>query len=42
MVGILLHEGDVLRARGAGGGGWGDPAERDPAAIARDRVEGYV
>ena len=42
MVGILLQEGDVLRARGAGGGGWGDPAERDPAAIARDRVEGYA
>ncbi|MDA0219970.1 MAG: hydantoinase B/oxoprolinase family protein [Proteobacteria bacterium] len=42
MVGILLHEGDVLRTRGAGGGGWGDPAERDPAHLERDRVEGYA
>jgi N-methylhydantoinase B len=26
----------------AGGAGWGDPAARDPAAIARDVEEGYV
>ncbi len=26
----------------AGGGGWGDPAARDPAALAHDIEEGYV
>ena len=25
-----------------GGGGFGDPAERDPAAIANDTAQGYV
>jgi N-methylhydantoinase B len=25
-----------------GGGGFGDPAERDPAAVANDRAQGYV
>jgi N-methylhydantoinase B len=25
-----------------GGGGFGDPAERDPAAVANDQVQGYV
>ena len=25
-----------------GGGGYGDPAERDPAAVENDRVQGYV
>ena len=42
MVGIVLKRGDVLRTVGAGGGGWGDPAERDPASIERDRAEGYA
>jgi N-methylhydantoinase B/oxoprolinase/acetone carboxylase alpha subunit len=26
----------------AGGGGWGDPRERDAAAAARDREDGKV
>jgi N-methylhydantoinase B len=26
----------------AGGGGYGDPAKRDRAALARDIAEGYV
>ncbi len=26
----------------AGGGGWGDPQQRDPAAVQRDIEEGYV
>ncbi len=25
-----------------GGGGWGDPAERDPAAVENDATQGYV
>ena len=42
MVGIVLKRGDVLRTVGAGGGGWGNPDERDPAHIERDRSEGYA
>lgn len=42
MVGVILQKGDVLRTQGAGGGGWGDPARRDPALLERDLAEGYV
>jgi len=42
VIGLVLKEGDVLRLEGAGGGGFGDPGERDPAAIERDKREGYV
>src|SRR5262249_38258030 len=31
-----IKEGDVFRHVLAGGGGWGDPLERDPAAVLRD------
>lgn len=34
--------GDVLRLTGPCGGGYGDPAERDPEAIARDERDGFV
>jgi N-methylhydantoinase B len=37
-----LQPGDVVIMRTAGGGGFGDPRERDPAACARDREYGYV
>ena len=30
------------RARHAGGGGWGDPRERDPAAVRADVADGKV
>jgi N-methylhydantoinase B len=42
IYGLQLRKGDVLRFQGAGGGGWGDPAERDPALKARDEAEGFV
>jgi N-methylhydantoinase B len=42
LVGITFERGDVLRLVNSGGGGWGDPAERDPALIERDRQEGLV
>jgi N-methylhydantoinase B len=41
-VGIGIRPGDVLVALSGGGGGWGDPAARDPAATARDRAEGLL
>jgi N-methylhydantoinase B len=36
MFSIEIGEGDVYEHRTAGGGGWGDPLERDPAAVAND------
>ncbi len=37
-----LKAGDVLRLEQSGGGGYGDPFERDPAAVAADVRDGYV
>ena len=36
MFGTKLQPGDVFHHRMPGGGGWGDPLERDPEAVARD------
>jgi N-methylhydantoinase B len=32
----------VFKVRSSGGGGWGDPRRRDPAAVARDVLDGVV
>jgi len=40
--GTPFANGDVLRVMSPGGGGYGDPRERDPAAVARDLVEGKI
>jgi N-methylhydantoinase B len=37
-----LKAGDRFVLQSAGGGGYGDPAKRDAAAVARDVAEGYV
>ncbi|MBM2615686.1 hydantoinase B/oxoprolinase family protein [Actinoplanes sp. LDG1-06] len=37
-----LNRGDTVRLMTGGGGGYGDPAERDPDAVARDVAAGYV
>jgi N-methylhydantoinase B len=37
-----LKAGDVFRLETPGGGGWGDPAKRDPALVLEDVVQGYV
>ena len=39
---IPIATGDLIRIRTTGGGGWGDPAGRDPDAVRRDRAEGKV
>lgn len=39
MFSAPLLPGDVLEHRMAGGGGWGDPFERDPAAVAEDVID---
>jgi N-methylhydantoinase B len=33
---MTIRKGDVFRHEVAGAGGYGDPLERDPAAVARD------
>jgi N-methylhydantoinase B len=35
-IGLRLRAGDVVRLEGAGGGGWGDPANRDVSLIEGD------
>jgi len=42
IVGVTLLRGQRVRLESPGGGGWGDPARRDPAARARDARLGYL
>ncbi len=42
ISGVILHQGDVLRAQTAGGGGVGDPLDRDPESVAIDVELGKV
>jgi N-methylhydantoinase B len=37
-----IRHDDVVRVVVAGGGGYGDPAERDPEALARDVADGKL
>jgi N-methylhydantoinase B/oxoprolinase/acetone carboxylase alpha subunit len=37
-----LKAGDVVHMWTAGGGGWGDPARREPAAIERDLADDKI
>jgi 5-oxoprolinase (ATP-hydrolysing)/N-methylhydantoinase B len=39
---ILLEPGDRIRLTAPGGGGYGNPSERDRAAVEEDIAEGYV
>jgi N-methylhydantoinase B len=42
VAGLRLKRGDVLAMEFGGGGGWGDPRERDPERVRQDVVRGYV
>jgi N-methylhydantoinase B len=42
VSGFRLVQDDLLILQSAGGGGYGDPLERPPEAVARDVREGYV
>jgi N-methylhydantoinase B len=42
VSGFPLERDDVLLMESSGGGGFGDPLERDPARVAADVGEGYV
>ncbi len=41
-TGLPLPKGSVFEIHGGGGGGYGDAAERDPAAVHADLADGYV
>jgi len=40
--GIRLEPGDMFTRPSAGGGGYGDPLERDPEKVLEDVIDGYV
>ncbi len=40
--GITLKRGDLLRFETCGGGGWGDPLERDPERVRQDVARGFI
>jgi N-methylhydantoinase B len=40
--GLRLKAGDVVRCSVGGGGGFGDPAERDPEAVRADLLDGNI
>ena len=42
VAGELVVAGESVVLRSAGGGGYGDPLQRDPALVAADVREGYV
>ncbi len=39
---MTMHQGDLFRHEVAGGGGWGDPLERDPALVLQDMRNDFV
>jgi N-methylhydantoinase B len=41
-TGLVIRPGDRLVLESGGGGGWGDPSRRDPAAIADDVANEFV
>jgi N-methylhydantoinase B len=41
-TGLVIRPGDRLVLESGGGGGWGDPAKRDPAAVEYDIESGFV
>ena len=41
-LGFALQRGDVVEADTMGGGGYGDPLERDPELVAQDVLDGYI
>src|SRR5712692_452022 len=42
VSGFPLEPGDVLLMESSGGGGFGDPLDRDPSSVVADVLEGYV
>ena len=42
ISGFQLRTGDIVREESSGGGGYGDPLEREPERVARDVRLGYI
>ena len=42
ISGYQIRSGEIVEYRMGGGGGWGDPLERDPEAVLADVSAGYV
>lgn len=42
VAGFEMQAGDVVRMESSGGGGYGDPLERDPSRVAEDVQHGYI
>ena len=42
VAGFRLRRGDVVSLRSSGGGGWGDPLDRDPDEVLADVRDGYL
>ena len=42
LFGYVQKPGEILFAQSGGGGGWGDPLERDPELVLRDVLDEYV
>ena len=40
--GVPIESGDTFTRPSAGGGGYGDPLDRDPEAVLEDVIDGYV
>ena len=39
---VIVSTGDRIRLRTPGGGGYGNPFEREPERVLRDVIDGYV
>jgi N-methylhydantoinase B len=42
VTGIALKSGDIVSFRTSGGGGWGNPRDRDRKAVQRDLLLGKI
>jgi len=42
IAGVRLKRGDLLSVEFAGGGGWGDPHQREVGRVREDVARGYV
>ena len=41
-TGVIIQPGDIFAVESGGGGGWGNPADRDPKSRAWDQQNGFV
>ncbi|MEM3666320.1 MAG: hydantoinase B/oxoprolinase family protein [Candidatus Bathyarchaeia archaeon] len=42
IVNFKLKKGDIVSIRSGGGGGWGDPTQRDPSLVLQDVKNGFI